>query len=107
MAGPISIEGIRAGATQGVRELPRETPEIGGGSPEVDFADQLLDALGRAGGAEKDAKQLADRLVAGDTDVGIHEVMVAAEKASIQLRYAVTLKNRVIEAYRELMRTPV
>jgi flagellar hook-basal body complex protein FliE len=39
--------------------------------------------------------------------VGIHEVMIASEKASIELRYATTLKNKALEAYRDLMSTPV
>ena len=33
--------------------------------------------------------------------------MIAAEKANITVRYAVTLKNRVLEAYRDLMNTPL
>jgi flagellar hook-basal body complex protein FliE len=33
--------------------------------------------------------------------------MIAAEKASVSLRYATTLKNKLVDAYRELMSTPV
>ena len=43
----------------------------------------------------------------GDPGVGIHEVMIASEKANISLRYAVTLKNKLVDAYRELMNTAV
>ena len=39
--------------------------------------------------------------------MGIHEVMIASEKANIEIRYATTLKNKAIEAYRELMNTQV
>jgi len=33
--------------------------------------------------------------------------MISTEKANISLRYATTLKNKAIEAYRELMNTQV
>jgi flagellar hook-basal body complex protein FliE len=34
-------------------------------------------------------------------------VVIASEKANIAVRYAVTLKNKALEAYRELMNTQV
>ena len=76
-----------------------------GGSAGVDFGEALKGALGDAGAAERTADQAAQKFAAGDPSVGIHEVMIAAEKASISLRYAVTLKNKLVEAYRELMNT--
>lgn len=72
-----------------------------------DFGNILGDAIQKARGAETTAVANADAFGRGDPDIGIHEVMISAEKANIALRYAVTLKNRVIEAYRELMNTPL
>lgn len=48
-----------------------------------------------------------ERFASGDPSMGIHEVMIASEKANISLRYATTLKNKAVEAYRELMNTQV
>jgi flagellar hook-basal body complex protein FliE len=56
---------------------------------------------------QTDASNAAERFAAGDPSMGIHEVMIASEKASISLRYATTLKNKAIEAYHELMQTQV
>ncbi len=96
--------------------LPLRAPE-GGSSirmPGVDkpsdgpgFAEVLGRALGEAGRSERGADDAAVRFASGDPEVGIHEVVIAAEKANIAVRFAVTLKNRVIEAYRELMNTQV
>lgn len=71
------------------------------------FQDALLDALGDASHAEAKAEDAAVRFAAGDPSMGIHETIIAAEKATISLQFAVTLKNRAIEAYRELMNTSV
>jgi flagellar hook-basal body complex protein FliE len=77
-------------------------PSGGGG-----FADKLLDAVEQARSLEHDAGDKAARFADGDQSVGIHEVVIAAEKANVGVRFAVTLKNKVLEAYRELMNTPV
>jgi flagellar hook-basal body complex protein FliE len=71
------------------------------------FADTLLDAVEQARSLEQDASHKAGRFADGDQSVGIHEVVIAAEKANIATRFAVTLKNKVLEAYRELMNTQV
>lgn len=71
--------------------------------PSGDFAGSLRDALSEVRNAEGVAEKMATGFAQGDPTVGIHEVMIAAEKASLQLRYAVTLKNKLIDAYRELM----
>jgi len=93
---------------------PIQTPEApsaselrpaGPGDGGEAFSDALLGALGRASAAEKGADEAAQRFAAGDAEMGIHEVMIAAEKANVAVRFAVTLKNKAIEAYRELLNT--
>ena len=69
------------------------------------FADVLGDAITDARQMERTSDHMADRFAAGDPTVGLHEVMIATEKTGIAVRFAVTLKNRALEAYRELMGT--
>ena len=57
--------------------------------------------------SENEATTAMERFAKGDPTQGIHEVMIASEKANIQIRYATTLKNKALEAYRELMNTQV
>ena len=89
--------------------MPKLTAESvsGASSSDSDFGKTLTNALGDASRAEKAADDAANRFAAGDPQMGIHEVMIAAEKANISVRYAVTLKNKLLEAYRELMNTPL
>lgn len=37
----------------------------------------------------------------------LHEVMAAAEEAGLSLQLLIELRNKALDAYRELMRTPV
>jgi flagellar hook-basal body complex protein FliE len=73
----------------------------------VDLADSFGKALAEAHGAEHRATDAAEQFAKGDPGMGIHEVMIASEKANIAVRYATTLKNKALEAYRELMNTQV
>lgn len=77
---------------------PKETLDLG-----ASFAK----ALEEAHGAEHNATSAAERFAKGDPGMGIHEVMIASEKANISIRYATTMKNKALEAYRELMNTQV
>ncbi|MFT3694177.1 MAG: flagellar hook-basal body complex protein FliE [Kofleriaceae bacterium] len=56
---------------------------------------------------DANATNQAERFAAHDPSVGIHEVVIAAEKANVAVRYAVTMKNKALEAYKELMNTQV
>ena len=71
------------------------------------FGETLLGALERAGGAERNAEQAAMGFASGDPAVGIHEAILAASVAEVQVKFAITLTSRAIEAYRELLSTPV
>jgi len=82
----------------------------GGASPAgsgEDLGASFTKALSDARGLEQNASQAAEKFAAGDPTMGIHEVMIASEKANIALRYATTLKNKALESYKELMNTQV
>ena len=93
------------------------TPELAGvhgvesiarpAKDKVDLGDSFAKALEEAHHAEHTATSSAERFAKGDPGMGIHEVMIASEKANIAIRYATTMKNKALEAYRELMNTQV
>jgi flagellar hook-basal body complex protein FliE len=76
----------------------KQDPDIGGAFGK---------ALGEAHRLEQSSTDAAARFAADDPSMGIHEVIIETEKSSIALRYATTLKNKALEAYRELMNTQV
>jgi flagellar hook-basal body complex protein FliE len=92
------------GGIAGVAGVPGvERPAAG----KVELAGSFGKALADAHAAEHVATDSAERFAKGDPGMGIHEVVIASEKANIALRYATTLKNKALEAYRELMNTQV
>ncbi len=68
-----------------------------------DFAEILKDALDRVNDIQKKAEKMTDDFAKGRIS-NIHDVIIEAEKASIALRLTVEVRNRIVEAYREIMR---
>lgn len=72
-------------------------------TPGIDFASALGDGLARADSSLRSADQQLRSLSAGDA-VPLHDVMIAMERARMDLTLVVEVRNRVLEAYQELTR---
>lgn len=86
-------------------------PAVPGGFPRgaqggESFGALLGRALEELSALERQADHLTARLARGEP-VELHEVVIATEKAQLALELAVQLRNRVVEAYQEIMRMPV
>jgi flagellar hook-basal body complex protein FliE len=55
---------------------------------------------------QSDAADMEQRFLAGEvTDV--HQVMLASEEASVAFELFMEIRNKLLESYREIIRTPV
>ncbi len=75
----------------------------GGEKPSVDFAGMLSDAVEKVNSLQKNADQMANDFALGKIS-NIHDVIIEAEKASVALKLTTEVRNKIIEAYREIMR---
>ena len=73
---------------------------------EKSFADTLKDAVGQVNTLQKQADVKAQDLATGKTD-NIQDVLMASEKADIALRLMVNVRNKIIDAYNEVMKMQV
>ncbi len=83
---------------------PVRSVETKGGAG--DFAELLKNALGEVDRLQKESDRGIEALNSGEAK-NLHEVMIAMEKADISLRMAVQMRNKVLEAYQEIMRMQV
>lgn len=74
--------------------------------PGESFADTLKGAINTVDKLQKDADVKMQELVTGKSQ-NIHETMIAAEKADIALKLMVQVRNKIIDAYQEIMRMQV
>ena len=88
----------KAGEAMDARDTPAPQP----GS---DFAAVLKDAAKVAVGTMKDAETQSAAAIAGKAD--IREVVAAVTNAEMTLETVVTVRDKVINAYNEIMRMPI
>lgn len=80
-----------------------ESIETAGSIP---FSDYFKKALDNTNSLLISAQNLADDFAAGRTD-NIHQVFLAAEKADIALQFTMQIRNKIMDAYSEIMRMQI
>lgn len=69
------------------------------------FMKLLTESLQEANQTQADSDETVARFLSGKG--GLHETMIALEKADVSLRLVVQVRNKAVEAYREIMRMQV
>lgn len=67
------------------------------------FASVLSQAVGQVNGLQNEASNLATRVELGDKSVSLTQAMIAANKASVAFQATVQVRNRVVQAYQDIM----
>ena len=75
-------------------------------NPTLGFGKLMEEMIGKVGDLQGKADQSIQSLATGDSK-GLHEVMLAVEKASISFQMLTQVRNKAVEAYQEIMRMPV
>lgn len=79
-------------------------PEVG--KPGDSLFDRLLDGLADIDASMKRSRAATTELALGQTD-NLHQVLIDAERTRLQFDLAMSMRNRVLEAYQEIMRMQV
>ena len=98
-----SINGI----AKGVAGLA--APAAGASDSETSGTSSFADALkSLVEGAEESGDQ-ANAAVSGmlDKSVDVHDAMIALQRAELSLQLAVQVRNKLVQAYQDIMRMPV
>ncbi|MEC8429208.1 MAG: flagellar hook-basal body complex protein FliE [Pseudomonadota bacterium] len=71
------------------------------------FGDMLEMAVNKVNDVQKQSGALSKAYEQGDPNIDISDVMIASQKASVSFQAAVQVRNKLIEAYRDVMNMPV
>jgi flagellar hook-basal body complex protein FliE len=80
----------------------KENTPADGGS----FKEMLKGSIDDVNQLQTEADRSIQRLIAGESK-SLHETMIAMEKADISFRLMMEVRNKIVEAYNEIMRIPV
>lgn len=70
------------------------------------FGELLARALGEVNALQAHAGQTVQRFAAGDR-MDVHQVMIALEQASTAMQLTLQVRNKLVEAYQEVIRMQV
>ena len=87
---------------EGKFEETKSSPEMMGTS----FEKVLAKALDGVNDLQIQSAEMDAKLASGQLEY-VHQAMVTAEKANLALQFTVQVRNKVIEAYQEIMRSQV
>ena len=69
------------------------------------FGNALQDAIQQVNGLEVNSQKEMDRFLTEDSD--LHSVMMALEKADVSFQMMMQVRNKIVSAYQEIMKTQV
>ncbi len=70
------------------------------------FMEYMNQAVNEANQLDLEAENLSVQLAAGELD-NTHEAVIAAQKAEISLQFITEIRNKVLDAYNEIMRMQI
>ena len=89
-------------------QLPevRKTAERGGEKDGASFGDVLKDAISTANQLQKQSDQEIQKLMTGETQ-DLHTTLIAVQKADLSFQMMMQVRNKIIQAYQEILRMQV
>jgi flagellar hook-basal body complex protein FliE len=93
---PIGVPGASAPA------LPAPKTQPQGGQPFADALSALVENVKASGAGANDA---VARMLDGSGDV--HDAMIALQRADTTFQLAMQVRNKLVQAYQDIMRMPV
>lgn len=89
-----------------IQEQSQETA-IRGDNTVPDFQSMFKNAIDSVNENQKVAADLASRFEQGDSTIDLPEVMIALQKSSVSFQAMTQVRNKLVEAYKDVMNMPV
>jgi len=73
----------------------------------VNFSDVLKTSIDKVNDTQMAAGQLSEAFQKGDPDVALSDVMISMQKASVSFQAMLQVRNKLVNAYTDIMNMPV
>jgi len=74
-------------------------------SPAASFADSLNQMIDKVEQSQGDANQATVNMLDGSGEV--HDAMIALQRAELTLQLTIQVRNKMVQAYQDVMRMPI
>ena len=109
-----SMQGVAPSSFQ--QQLTRQLETVTGNQPGEsvrndpsvpDFSTMMANGIRQVNETQQAASALATRFEQGDPTVDLPEVMIAMQKSSVSFQAMTQVRNKLVEAYKDVMNMPV
>lgn len=76
-------------------------------APQGNFGELLQKSINAVNETQQTASSLRTSFEKGDEGIDLAEVMIAAQKSSVSFEAMVAVRNKLVEAYKDVMNMPV
>ncbi len=82
-------------------------PGVGRAEPTPSFSEMFSQAIDKVNETQKASGALAEAYQKGEPGVDITDVMIAAQKSSVSFQAALQVRNKLVDAYKDIMNMPI
>lgn len=75
-------------------------------SNNISFSEILKNSLSKVNQLQLESQKLNEQLAIGNVE-NVHQVIIAAQKAELALQFTLQIRNKILDAYNEIMRISI
>lgn len=98
----MQMRALQTQASSSTQPIPAEQE-----SGRVDFANIMQNAVSEVNQLQSNSNTLKTSFEMGDPNVNLADVMIASQKASVAFEATLQVRNKMVEAYQEVMRMSI
>jgi len=72
----------------------------------ISFGEMLKNNIEKVNQLQIESQNLNNQLVTGNID-NVHQVVIASQKAELALQFTIQIRNKILDAYNEIMRMSI
>ncbi len=103
---PSELQQVRSARLENEVTSVQSLPEVGD-SAVPNFQTMFKNAVNNVNEQQQVANNLATRFEQGDANIDLPEVMIALQKSNVSFQAMTQVRNKLVDAYKEIMNMPV
>jgi flagellar hook-basal body complex protein FliE len=84
-----------------------ETHDVQGPKSFTDVMSAAKDVFTNVNNVQMQGEKVRDAYISGDSSISMSQVVMASQKSKLAFEGLVTVRNKILEAYKEIMNMPV
>lgn len=104
---PQELQALRAAKLESQVQALEGVNTVQGDNSVPNFQTMFKNAIDNVNSQQQTASNLATRFEQGDPAIDLPEVMIALQKSSVSFQAMTQVRNKLVDAYKEIMNMPV